>query len=77
MLAKDERAAAARGQGCLGKASDDEPVFILRAQDRIADAVVSMWAVLADANGCSADKVAEARALAKAMREWPNRKYPD
>jgi hypothetical protein len=32
MLAKLEREAVAQGRGCLGKAADDELVFVLRAQ---------------------------------------------
>jgi hypothetical protein len=76
-LAKDERAMAAAGKGCLGKAADDEPVFILRAQDMLAPALVEQWANDAERHGCSADKVSEARALARLMRRWPTSKYPD
>jgi|SRR6185437_1933614 len=35
---------AAEGKGCLGKAADDEPIFILRAQDRFAAPLVRQWA---------------------------------
>lgn len=76
-LAKDERAAAAAGKGCLGKAADDEPVFILRAQDMLAADLVDKWATDAQLVGCKWDKVREARELAQAMREWPTRKNPD
>lgn len=31
-----ERELAANGRGCLGKAAEDEPVFILRGQDASA-----------------------------------------
>jgi len=75
--AKDERAKAAAGQGCLGKAADDEPVFILRAQDRLASMLVEEWALRAQGFGCPKEKVDEARRLAHAMRMWPNRKNPD
>ena len=76
-LAKQERADAAAGRGCLGEAADDEPVFILRAQDLSADALVDLWAENAESNGCDPAKVAEARELAKKMRAWPSRKSPD
>jgi hypothetical protein len=75
--AKEERAKAARGEGCLGKAADDEPVFILRGQDKFAPWLVRLWAVLACIGGASRAKVAEAFKLAAAMRAWPIRKRPD
>lgn len=75
--ARDEREKAARGEGCLGKAADNEPVFILRAQDMLAPALVDQWANLAEAHGCARSKVNEARDLARLMRMWPVAKYPD
>lgn len=75
--AKEERAKAAAGEGCLGKAADNEPVFILRAQDRLAPDLVETWALRAQGFGCPKEKVEEARKLAQAMREWPGRKNPD
>ena len=75
--AKIERERAARGEGCLGKASDDEPVFILRGQDAHAADLVEKWAIWARASGCSNDKVNEAFDLAEQMRRWPIRKFPD
>lgn len=76
-LAKIERENAANGKGCLGKAADDEPVFILRAQDALAADLVETWAIQANVAGCPWDKVKEAKQLAQAMREWPGRKNPD
>lgn len=53
---------------CLSKAGDDEPIFVLRAQDKFAPALVELWAILVEAaNPNAADKVAEARRLAQAM----------
>lgn len=78
-LAKIEREMAAAGRGCLGKAADDEPVFILRAQDTFAPKVVEFWAervAQAAANNGLPDedatlsKVREARDLARDMRTW-------
>lgn len=76
-LAKQEIADALVGKGCLGKAADNEPVFILRAQDMLAADLVDVWAIQANAAGCSPDKVSDAKRLAQEMREWPNRKNPD
>lgn len=61
----------------LGKAQDDEPIFVLRAQDRLAPALVRRWADEAERAGCPAGKVAEARTVADAMERWPTRKLPD
>mgnify|MGYP001596414901 CR=1 FL=1 len=63
--------------GCIAKAADDEPVFVLRAQDRLAPALVRAWASLAREHGCSDEKCNEAVQLARAMEQWPTRKFPD
>lgn len=76
-LAKIERELAAQGKGCLGKAADDEPVFILRGQDKLAPALVRWWAAEARKRGLSDEKVKDALTLAAAMEAWPTRKYPD
>ena len=76
-LAAKERANAAAGKGCLGKAADDEPVFILRAQDSLAADLVELWALRSKALDCTWDKVREAFDLVEQMRRWPIRKNPD
>lgn len=76
-IAKVERINAARGKGPLGKAADQEPVFILRAQDLLASEVVRFWADRALVSGCLLSKVQEAYDLAVKMEQWPNRKVPD
>ena len=73
----DELNAAVVGEGCLGKAAPDEPVFILRAQDKLAGRLVRIWANWAEDNDCPPAKVKEARELAEAMENWPHRKCPD
>ena len=75
--AKIERERAARGEGCLGKAADEEPVFILRGQDRLSAPLVDMWADHAELHGCAPEKVEGARKLARAMRAWQPQKWPD
>jgi len=54
---------------CLNKASDDEPVFVLRAKDPIAAMVVRYWADYAKGDH-EAAKIREAFRLADAMDDW-------
>lgn len=63
--------------GCLARAADDEPIFVLRAQDRLAPFVVRYWAAQAEKWGTPREKLDEALALAAQMEAWPNRKRPD
>jgi hypothetical protein len=83
MTKKELLEAALRGEGCLGKAADDEPVFLLRAQDNLADELVDRWAIRASValptvgSEAAGHKVQEARQIAEAMRAWPIRKNPD
>lgn len=72
-MTKTEELAA----GCIAKAHDDEPVFTLRAQDKLAPALVRAWAALAREHGCSADKTNAAVDVAFAMEKWGTRKFPD
>ena len=73
MLAKDVRAGK---KSCLSKAADDEPVFILRAKDKLAPEVVEGWAKQLEfhygpaASEQVKQKIAAARALAFQMRAW-------
>ncbi|MCC6948637.1 MAG: hypothetical protein IT539_12795 [Bradyrhizobiaceae bacterium] len=60
-----------------GKLAAGEPYFVLRAQDMLAPELIEAWAVEAELNGCPRGKVAEARAIAAAMRKWHKRKMPD
>jgi hypothetical protein len=61
----------------LMKADDTEPIFVLRAQDSLAAAVVRFWADEAEKAGSTPAKIAEAREVAEAMEQWPTRKIPD
>jgi hypothetical protein len=62
---------------CLQKAADDEPIFVLRAQDMLAPGLVRQWANQAKFKGCPPEKVLEAYELADRMERWPTRKLPD
>jgi hypothetical protein len=74
MLKRDE---LANPNSCINKAAEDEPVFVLRAQDAFASDLVRLWASRAALNNAPPEKVAEAVKLAEAMEAWPGRKYPD
>lgn len=68
---------AMRGEGALGKAAPDEPVFVLRAQDIHAADLVEKWAIWCSAGDTPSDKVTEAHTIAGMMRDWPDRRRPD
>jgi hypothetical protein len=75
--------AALKGKGPLGRAADDEPVFLLRAQDCLAADFVDKWAIqaslLVPVAGAEATghKVGVAHQIADFMRRWPIHKNPD
>lgn len=63
----------------FAKAADDEPLFVLRGQDRFAPIVVRVWTnlVKGDGDGLNNEKIDGARFIAYQMECWPNRKVPD
>lgn len=73
--AKETIAAALRGEECLGRAADDEEVFVLRAQDESAPTVVRRWATW-NMQTLSPKKLKDALDLADRMEAWPARKKP-
>lgn len=80
-MKKDAMEAAARGEGCLGGAADDEPVFILRGQDATMPYMLTLWAdVVERQNNGNNSKTLEARKFAKEVVAWQHRnktKIPD
>ena len=63
------------GKLSIPKVGADEPVFILRAQDKLADTAIEMYRLLATSHGRSL-----ANSLQKeieAFRKWPTKKLPD
>lgn len=66
-----------RIQDPAGIIPEDEPVFLIRAQDATAAATVEYWARLAADNGARSDIVAKAREQAERMRAWHTKKVPD
>jgi len=61
----------------IARIPDDEPIFILRGQDKLAAAVVRFWADRAEQAGVRSGKVMGARDCADAMDAWPVKKLPD
>lgn len=61
----------------LKKVAPDEPIFVLRGQDRCAPGIVRMWADSARALGARNEKVDEALRCADAMEAWTPRHLPD
>lgn len=55
----------------------DEPVFIIRGQDRLAKPTVLHWANLAILADVKSEKIFGALQSATAMGKWPVKKLPD
>lgn len=55
---------------------DDEPVFLLRAQDSLASQAVRHYAELRRRHG-DEEGAAHCEAVARMMEAWPDKKMPD
>jgi hypothetical protein len=66
-----------RGRDGFAGVAAGEPYFILRAGDFLAPEHVEAWAIEAELNGYPRREVAQARAVAAAMRRWAGRKRRD
>lgn len=66
-------------QGKMNEIPEDEPVFLLRAQDKTAAATVRYWASLQRPNssGQSSPLVGMAHDQANRMDAWPEKKEAD
>lgn len=63
---------------CLKNATDDEPIFVLRAQDRTAPDTIREWVRLNKHNPeMPREKLATALDLAREMEKWPARRLAD
>jgi hypothetical protein len=68
------------GDPTYDKAELDEPIFVLRAQDRIAPMVVGLYALACTTVGVHPKKVESVRRVAEEMRRWQtthDTKIPD
>ena len=71
------RADYAHIQDPTGRIPEDEPVFVIRAKDRVSGDAVRAWADLAERAGASADILQAAREHAARMDAWPVKQTPD
>lgn len=60
----------------LANCADDEPIFVLRAQDIHAPATLRWWLYFNE-GFISQEKQFEVESIIEAMEQWPNRKQPD
>lgn len=59
------------GPSCLTRADDNEPVFVLRAKDPIAGAVIRYWAELASSTGThETEKIMRAMHESVEFNDW-------
>lgn len=70
MTKEKEIAANLKGEGCLGRSRDDEPLFILCARNRLAVDTVDFWIRQAEHAEVPDAKLNDARRLLRAMRDW-------
>lgn len=54
---------------CLNKARNDEPLFVLRANDPTAPQTVRLWAAM-NAERRNPDKINDALRVADSMEKW-------
>jgi hypothetical protein len=73
---KHARADYDRIQDPAGLIPEDEPVFLLRAQDKLAWHVVKIYAFCAELAGAT-ELAALVKEHARRMKEWPVKKTPD
>lgn len=66
-----------RIQDPAGIIPDDEPVFLLRGQDRIAPWVLMIYALIAKLLGLDPALIASVNQQANDMEKWPVTKDPD
>jgi hypothetical protein len=68
-----------RIQDPAGLIPEDEPVFLLRGQDKYAAKLVELYADIVEFNseGETAELVKLCRDHAQKMRAWPKKKSPD
>ena len=55
---------------CLNKVHPNEPIFILRGNDKLAPSLIAAWTDRAEQGGCRIEKVHEARQCAQDMLAW-------
>ena len=67
-------------RGTITRAADDEPLFVIRAKDKLGPTTVRVWAALAVEEDVPQEKIDEALELAEQMIAWQGihgKKVPD
>ena len=59
----------------IAKVGADEPVFILRAQDKLAETAIEMYRALAASHG--RPLAGSLQKEIEAFKKWPTKKMPD
>lgn len=62
-------------KSCLNKAAPDEPIFVLRAKDKLAPQTIRHWATMSFGVH-EKEKIADAELLATSMEDWQKRNFP-
>ena len=70
MTKKETLEAALRGEGCLGRSQDDEPVFVLCARDALATSTIQDWVRRATTAHVNERKITDALVLGNEMDAW-------
>lgn len=65
----------ANPNSCLNRAEEDEPIFVLRANDPLAPSVIRSWTILSVQNHLHTDKLTAAVQLAEKAEEWFQKKH--
>ena len=61
----------ANPESTLNRAADDEPLFVIRAKDKLSASMVRQWAeAAAMTQAHEPEKIEEARMLAETMENW-------
>lgn len=63
------------GRLSIPKVGAEEPVFILRGQDRLAETAIEMYRALAASHG--RPLAGSLQKEIKAFKKWPTKKMPD
>ncbi len=61
----------ANPESTLNRAAEEEPLFVIRAKDKLSSTMVRQWAEAASMTGAhEPEKIQEARGLAEIMEAW-------
>ncbi len=61
----------ANPESTLNRAAQEEPLFVIRAKDKLSASMVRQWAEAAAMTGAhEPEKIQEARELAEIMESW-------